>query len=186
MIVSTFASIALTIERPTSSLMRRKPYGSSQFLISGIILKKVIGHAIYQLIVLFVLLFFGDKFFNIESALSAPQPELTQHLTIMFNTYAFMSIFNIFNSRSIHREKHCFGGLSRNPLFFGLLLIVFIIHILITQFVGSLLDMTELHLQQWLWCIAFGVGVLLWGQIITIISNSICCDKKVESNITKV
>lgn len=59
LIMDTFASLALATEMPTDELLKRKPYGRTKALISRTMLKNIIGHAIYQLIVVFVLLFAG-------------------------------------------------------------------------------------------------------------------------------
>lgn len=40
---------------------------------------------------------------------------------------------------------------------------------MIVQFGGRPFNTAALTLEQWMWCILFGVGVLVWGQIITTI-----------------
>jgi Ca2+ transporting ATPase len=57
--MDTLASLALATEMPTSSLLLRKPYGRTKPLISRTMMKNIIGHAIYQLVVIFFLLFGG-------------------------------------------------------------------------------------------------------------------------------
>ncbi|CAG2121855.1 unnamed protein product [Medioppia subpectinata] len=57
LIMDTLASLALATEMPTSSLLLRKPYGRTKPLISRTMMKNIIGHAIYQLVVIFFLLF---------------------------------------------------------------------------------------------------------------------------------
>lgn len=37
--------------------------------------------------------------------------------------------------------------------------------VFIVQFGGRWFSTAALNLEQWLWCLAFGVGVLLWGQV---------------------
>jgi len=39
--------------------------------------------------------------------------------------------------------------------------------IIIVQFAGVAFYTESLTLDQWLWCIFFGVGTLIWGQIVT-------------------
>ena len=53
------ASLALATENPSKELLLRKPYGRSQGLVSAIMLKNIIGQAVYQLAVMFALLFRG-------------------------------------------------------------------------------------------------------------------------------
>ncbi|KAK4337199.1 hypothetical protein RND71_043298 [Anisodus tanguticus] len=57
LIMDTLASLALATEMPTSSLLLRKPYGRTKPLISRTMFKNIVGHALYQLVVIFSLLF---------------------------------------------------------------------------------------------------------------------------------
>ena len=61
LIMDTFASLALATEQPTESLLLRKPYGRNKALISGTMLKNILGHGCYQLVIIFMLLFVGMK-----------------------------------------------------------------------------------------------------------------------------
>lgn len=60
LIMDTFASLALATEPPTESLLRRRPYGRNKPLISRTMMKNILGHAVYQLTVVFVLVFAGE------------------------------------------------------------------------------------------------------------------------------
>lgn len=71
LIMDTLASLALATEMPTPDLLLRKPYGRSKPLISRTMMKNILGHAVYQLTVIFTLLFAGKKirkkaFFNVQ------------------------------------------------------------------------------------------------------------------------
>jgi Ca2+ transporting ATPase len=57
--MDTLASLALATEMPTSDLLLRKPYGRTKPLISRTMMKNILGQAIYQLGVIFALLFVG-------------------------------------------------------------------------------------------------------------------------------
>lgn len=59
LIMDTFASLALATEPPTESLLKRKPYGRNKPLISSTMTKNIFGHGVYQLIIIFTLLFVG-------------------------------------------------------------------------------------------------------------------------------
>lgn len=59
LIMDTFASLALATEPPTESLLLRKPYGRDKPLISRTMMKNILGHAVYQLAIIFTLLFVG-------------------------------------------------------------------------------------------------------------------------------
>ena len=59
MIMDTLASLALATEVPTKELLKRKPYGHSKGLLSPIMLKNIVGQAVFQLAVILVILFQG-------------------------------------------------------------------------------------------------------------------------------
>lgn len=59
LIMDTLASLALATELPTPDLLLRKPYGRTKPLISRTMMKNILGQAIYQLTVIFSLLFVG-------------------------------------------------------------------------------------------------------------------------------
>lgn len=59
LIMDTLASLALATEMPTGDLLLRKPYGRTKPLISRTMMKNILGQAIYQLSVIFTLLFIG-------------------------------------------------------------------------------------------------------------------------------
>jgi Ca2+ transporting ATPase len=62
--MDTLASLALATEMPTSDLLLRKPYGRTKPLISRTMMKNILGQAIYQLAVIFALLFVGRWCFS--------------------------------------------------------------------------------------------------------------------------
>ncbi|XP_013202195.1 plasma membrane calcium-transporting ATPase 4 isoform X1 [Microtus ochrogaster] len=170
LIMDTFASLALATEPPTESLLRRRPYGRNKPLISRTMMKNILGHAVYQLTVVFVLVFAGDKLFDIDSGRKAPlHSPPSQHYTIVFNTFVLMQLFNEINSRKIHGEKNVFAGIYRNVIFCSVVLGTFICQILIVEFGGKPFSCTNLNMEQWMWCLFIGIGELLWGQVISAI-----------------
>ncbi|XP_026528515.1 plasma membrane calcium-transporting ATPase 1-like [Notechis scutatus] len=167
LIMDTFASLALATEKPTESLLKRKPYGRNKPLISRIMMKNIFLHALYQLVVVFSLLFVGEQLFDIENGrTSTLQSPPTQHYTIIFNTFVMMQICNEINARKIHGERNVFSGIFRNSIFCGVTLGTLIAQILIVEFGGKPFSCTALTLEQWLWSLFFGLGSLVWGQVI--------------------
>ncbi|CAH8557877.1 unnamed protein product [Schistosoma guineensis] len=103
LIMDTLASLALATEQPSVELLDRAPYGRTQPLISRQMAKNILGHSLYQLGVIFFLLFYA--------------------LIIQFGSYAFST--------------------------------------------------KALELDQWAWCLFFGVGELVWGQVVNTVPNAI-------------
>ncbi|XP_067322425.1 plasma membrane calcium-transporting ATPase 1-like [Anolis sagrei] len=172
LIMDTFASLALATEKPTEDLLKRKPYGRNKPLISRTMMKNILFHAVYQLVIVFTLVFAGERIFDIENGRIAPlEAPPSQHYTIIFNTFVMMQICNEVNARKIHGERNVFSGIFTNTIFCCIVLGTLIVQIIIVQFGGIPFSCAKLTLEQWLWCIFFGVGTLLWGQVITSIPN---------------
>ncbi|XP_031800995.1 plasma membrane calcium-transporting ATPase 3 isoform X6 [Sarcophilus harrisii] len=173
LIMDTFASLALATEPPTESLLLRKPYGRDKPLISRTMMKNILGHAIYQLTVIFTLLFAGEVMFDIDSGRNAPlHSPPSEHYTIIFNTFVLMQLCNEINARKIHGERNVFEGIFSNPIFCSIVLGTFGIQIVIVQFGGKPFSCAPLTIEQWLWCLFIGIGELVWGQVIATIPTS--------------
>ncbi|XP_047519157.1 plasma membrane calcium-transporting ATPase 2 isoform X5 [Pieris napi] len=168
LIMDTLASLALATEMPTPDLLQRKPYGRTKPLISRTMMKNILGQAVYQLFIIFSLLFVGDRMLNIPSGRGqALGTEPTQHFTIIFNTFVMMTLFNEINARKIHGQRNVFEGLFTNPIFYSIWIGTAFSQVIIIQFGGMAFSTAGLTLEQWLWCLFFGAGTLVWGQLVT-------------------
>uniref|UniRef100_A0A671Z2B8 Calcium-transporting ATPase n=1 Tax=Sparus aurata TaxID=8175 RepID=A0A671Z2B8_SPAAU len=170
LIMDTFASLALATEPPTEALLLRKPYGRNKPLISRTMMKNILGQGVYQLIIIFTLLFAGEQIFDIDSGRNAPlHAPPSEHYTIVFNTFVMMQLFNEINARKIHGERNVFEGIFNNLIFCS---IVFDVGVFVLQFGGKPFSCVALTIDQWLWCTFLGFGSLLWGQVISSIPTS--------------
>ncbi|XP_023310834.1 plasma membrane calcium-transporting ATPase 1 [Anoplophora glabripennis] len=167
LIMDTLASLALATELPTDDLLLRKPYGRTKPLISRTMMKNILGQAIYQLAVIFSLLFVGDQLLDIESGRENIGKGPTQHFTVIFNSFVMMTLFNEFNARKIHGQRNVFEGIFTNPIFYTIWIGTCFAQVLIIQYGKMAFSTKSLSLEQWLWCLFFGVGTLLWGQLVT-------------------
>ncbi|KAM8830333.1 plasma membrane calcium-transporting ATPase 3b isoform 3-T3 [Synchiropus picturatus] len=180
LIMDTFASLALATEPPTEALLLRKPYGRNNPLISLTMMKNILGHGVYQLVIIFTLLFIGERMFNIDCGRNAPlHSPPSEHYTIIFNTFVLMQLFNEINARKIHGERNVFDGIFSNPIFCSIVLGTFAVQIVIVQWGGKPFSCAPLNVEQWLWCLFVGVGELLWGQVIaTVPAERLPCLKE--------
>ncbi|CDJ60265.1 Ca2+-ATPase, putative [Eimeria maxima] len=62
LIMDSFGSLALATEKPTPDLLKEKPHHRNQSLISRSMALTITTSALYQLVVMMVLIFFGDCF----------------------------------------------------------------------------------------------------------------------------
>ncbi|XP_061898987.1 plasma membrane calcium-transporting ATPase 1-like isoform X1 [Entelurus aequoreus] len=173
LIMDTFASLALATEPPTEALLLRSPYGRNKPLISRTMMKNILGHAVYQLTVIFTLLFVGESLLDMDSGRDAPlHAPPSEHYTVVFNTFVLMQLFNELNARKIHGERNVFQGVFKNPIFCSIVLGTFLIQVLIVQFGGKPFSCVSLSVEQWLWCVLLGFGSLLWGQLVSSVPTS--------------
>ncbi|XP_072765662.1 plasma membrane calcium-transporting ATPase 2 isoform X6 [Anoplolepis gracilipes] len=171
LIMDTLASLALATEMPTPDLLLRRPYGRTKPLISRTMMKNILGQALYQLSVIFVLLFAGDLMLDIDTGrgVAAAGGGPTQHFTVIFNTFVMMTLFNEFNARKIHGQRNVFQGIFTNPIFYSIWIGTCFSQVVIIQYGKMAFSTRALTLDQWLWCLFFGIGTLIWGQIVTTI-----------------
>ncbi|XP_016288290.1 plasma membrane calcium-transporting ATPase 1-like [Monodelphis domestica] len=172
LIMDTFASLALVTEKPTKTLLLRDFPEKKQHLLSSSMVKYILGHAVYQLTVTFVLMFVGEELFGFESgrkALLHASP--STHYTMIFNTFVMMQLFNEINARKIHGERNVLEGMRSNNFFCIIVGGTFAFQFLIVQFGGNIFCCTSLSPDLWLWCIFLGAGILVWGQFVTNIPN---------------
>ncbi|XP_011261210.1 plasma membrane calcium-transporting ATPase 2 isoform X6 [Camponotus floridanus] len=171
LIMDTLASLALATEMPTPDLLLRRPYGRTKPLISRTMMKNILGQALYQLSVIFTLLFAGDLMLDIDTGrgVAAAGGGPTQHFTVIFNTFVMMTLFNEFNARKIHGQRNVFQGIFTNPIFYSIWVGTCLSQVVIIQYGKMAFSTRALTLDQWLWCLFFGIGTLIWGQIVTTI-----------------
>lgn len=165
LIMDSFASLALATEPPTADLLKRQPYGRTKPLISRTMLRNIVGHSFYQLIIMLVILFYGDKLLELDQPAYEHEGP-TAHSTILFNAFVFMQIFNEINSRKVHGERNVFEGIFNNYIFVGVIVGTIAVQCLLVEFAGTPFNCTGLTWQQWLICVGIGASELIWGQII--------------------
>ena len=60
--MDTLAALALATEPPSDDLLYRKPYARTEYIISPLMMKHILGQAIFQSAVIFIVVFLGEKF----------------------------------------------------------------------------------------------------------------------------
>merc|ERR1719233_631876 len=169
LIMDSLAALALATESPNPSLLNRQPYGRTASLISPHMAWNMGAQVIYQVTVLLVMLFLGDKFLPGEFDYSFRNISLysppTTLFTMIFNTFLLKTLFNEINCRKVHGEVNVFKGIFSNPIFYVIWLVTFLAQILIVQFGTTIFFTTPLSSMQWLVCLLLGGGVLLWHQL---------------------
>merc|ERR1711962_1239913 len=168
LIMDTLASLALATELPTPDLLNRKPYGRTSPLISATMAKNILGQSLYQLIVVFGFMVYGEKLFDIDNGRGADLGDPPSvHFTMIFNVFVMMTMFNEINARKIHGQRNVFKGFFSNPIYYVIWISTFVSQVLIIEFGSLLFSTVPLNIEQWTWSVLLGVGTLLWQQVVT-------------------
>eukprot|EP01132_Coremiostelium_polycephalum_P002350 gene2350-2898_t len=168
LIMDTLAALALATSPPTPELLRRPPTGRNSPLVSRSMWRNIFGQSIYQLAVLFVLLYIGpdiyENFVDFEIKYDTPH-----HYTIIFNTFVFMQLFNEINSRVLGNELNPFKYFFNNPLFLGVLVFTVGIQIVFVTFGGEATSTAPLNIVEWAGCVITGLFALPYGFLLRLI-----------------
>ncbi|KAJ4286014.1 plasma membrane calcium [Collariella sp. IMI 366227] len=163
LIMDTFAALALATDPPTPSILDRKPDPKKARLINTRMGKMIIGQAIAQLAITFVLHFGGAKLlgYNMQD-----EHEATRLKTLVFNTFVWLQIFNELNNRRLDNRLNIFEGITRNYFFMVINLIMIGGQILIIFVGGEAFKITKLNGKEWGLSIGLGAISLPWGALI--------------------
>jgi len=184
LIMDTFAALALATELPTDALLDRKPYGRTKPLITQRMARTVLLHALYQLVIIFTLLYKPEKFipdlkFDSEELVKeggVNDKNTVKHLGILFTTFVFMQIFNEINSRKINDERNVFERFFSNVIFISVIIGTSITQLLLVWTPVNIafgIDENGHTFKQWVMAILLGLGQMIWHQLVISIPSSI-------------
>ncbi len=159
LIMDSLASLALATEAPNKEkLLNRDPQARDEYIISRKMVKHILAGSIIQAIVIFAIVFAGEKFipeapgyFPNENGFIYPGRPKTylgdplwdryqsdygysRDMTIVFTSFVMMQVFNMINARKIHDELIFWEGLFGNRMFVVIWIVIFITQILLSQF----------------------------------------------------
>ncbi|KAM1240589.1 hypothetical protein ACFX2I_046133 [Malus domestica] len=157
LIMDTLGALALATEPPTDNLMQRTPVGRRAPLITNIMWRNLLVQAMYQVTVLLVLNFKGNRILGLQK--DVQKHAIGVKNTLIFNAFVFCQIFNEFNARK-PEEINVFIGVTKNYLFMGIIGITLVLQIIIVMFLGKFTKTVRLSWQQWLICL--GIAIVSW------------------------
>ncbi|KAK2757201.1 plasma membrane calcium [Arachnomyces sp. PD_36] len=169
LIMDTFAALALATDAPTEKILDRKPNPKSAPLFTPNMWKMIIGQAIYQLVVTFILYFAGAKILGYDVEHDKLLRE--QMNTIVFNTFVWMQIFNEFNNRRLDNGFNIFEGVLQNYWFMGINCLMVGGQIMIIFIGGAALGVKPLTGVQWAICIGCAIFCLPWAVLLRCIPD---------------
>ncbi|RYN70772.1 Calcium-transporting ATPase 2 [Alternaria alternata] len=164
LIMDTFAALALATDPPTEKILDRPPQGKGP-LITTTMWKQITGQNIYKITVIFVLYFAGGDILGYD--LSDPDKQLELD-TVIFNSFVWMQIFNIFNNRRLDNKLNVLEGILRNWFFIGIVVMIIGLQVLIVFVGGRAFQIKPGGIDgtQWAVSIITGFVCIPWAVLI--------------------
>ena len=173
LLMDALASLALASEPPTDELLKRDPVNRSKNIITQRMWGNMLGQSAYQLFVIMFLLFAGPEVFGFPPGDQVEKEEQKNsvHYTFIFNTFVWMQLFNEINSRSLDGSVNVFRGIGRNPLFCGILLATGVLQVIMVEFGGTAMHVSQggLSARFWVLSLAFGAASLPAQQVVNML-----------------
>ncbi|KAL6818487.1 calcium P-type ATPase [Trichoderma sp. SZMC 28013] len=171
LIMDTLAALALATDPPQDSVLDRKPEPRGSSIISPTMWKMIIGQALYQLAITF-LLYYGDV--HVVQPIVGGDLEKEDIETLVFNTFVWMQIFNQWNNRRLDNKFNIFEGLTRNWFFIAISTLMMGGQILIVFVGGAAFSIAKKDQSGGMWGIALVLGFLSIpiGVLIRLIPDS--------------
>ena len=100
----------------------------------------------------------------------------SRHLTIVFNLFVFMQIFNMICSRKINDQVNIFDGIFTNPAFMTVWIVILVVQIFCCQFFGRFVSvhLNGLTGSQWAYCILISLVTFPINFILKFVPDEIC------------
>jgi len=190
LIMDSLASLALATEMPNRSLLTdRKPYSKDRALLTGRLYRFIFTGAIYQVIVLLLIMHMPSTFGVDEDdeARGCGSAANVQH-TMIFNVFVIMTCFNEINARKLKDEWNVFenllpglttkvdrglgeehGQVNWTFVFIWIGTVVLQVMAVEIPFLNeAIFKCKGLNAEQWGWCLLFGIGSLPWGIVMRV------------------
>lgn len=151
LIMDTFAALALATEPAYKEVMKKKPRGINDFIVTKKILRNIlVTGGLFLVLLLSILLWF-----NRNSGISPYE------LSVFFTIFVMLQFWNMFNARTLGGNNSAFYKIKENKSFILIALIILILQFIIVQFGGEFFRTTAVSALHWIYIIA-GTSFVLW------------------------
>ncbi|EDO17614.1 hypothetical protein Kpol_1061p39 [Vanderwaltozyma polyspora DSM 70294] len=186
LIMDTLAALALATDKPDKDILKKKPKGRSEPLISFSTWKMILAQAALQLTITFILKFYGANiFFGGKDELSGKEQQ--QLNAMIFNTFVWLQFFTMIVSRKLDEadgitgwKERCtqnnlnfFQDLFRNYYFIAIMTLIGVLQILIMFYGGIAFSIERQTREMWIVAILCGMLSLPVGVIVRIIPDDV-------------
>eukprot|EP00826_Nyctotherus_ovalis_P026721 TRINITY_DN2084_c0_g1_i5.p1 TRINITY_DN2084_c0_g1~~TRINITY_DN2084_c0_g1_i5.p1 ORF type:complete len:513 (-),score=114.30 TRINITY_DN2084_c0_g1_i5:167-1705(-) len=164
LIMDTFAALSLATESPSDKLLRDPPHSKTESIFTYPMFKSIAWQSIYQIIILLIMTFGVPMMFDLptKSHVDAWTYENGVHLTMVFQTFVFLQVFNLLNCRCLKDDElNVFEGVHKNWVFIFIVVLIVSVQFVLVEFGGVVVKCSPLTSTQHLACILLGAGSLV-------------------------
>lgn len=171
--MDTFAAFALSTEPPIDAVVAGEPYKEDTKVLTGVIWRQVLGISAWNVLVMTFSMTFGywlggfDYKYSTtinDSGLESGEPQSKQkHMTMLYNTFIFLQLFNEINCRKIGAvDYNVFENIHKNFYFIAVVGGTFTAQFVMGEnFSGILFPTCSLSKGEWGACVAAGATPLV-------------------------
>lgn len=191
-IMDTFASIALCSEPPRAGLMREKPKGRDEGIVTRAMWGNIAGIASFYVVVLLGLLclmrgtpgnpgFLGDASPATAWMVELPGGQVDRmaadeipangkaqftmrQATLFFTAYVMFQVWNMFNCRSNSWGEGGISGMAANPSLLAIAGLIVAFQWLLVTYLGPVFQTEPLAMADWILVALFTSSVLAMGK----------------------
>ena len=161
---TTLAALALASEPKDSAVMEEKPRGLSDSIITKKMWSRIMLAGIGMFAAAFLYMLFDPH--------QSGSAQYEKFLCIFFTGFVLMQMWNLFNARCLETSHGPFWKLGQNRNFLLVVSLIFILQIIIVQFVpGDLFRTVRLAPLTWIILVAATSAVLLVGWLVRFLNR---------------
>lgn len=162
LIMDTFAALSLASLPPSDEVMNRPPRHTGAFIITRPMAWRIVGLGLLFTVILWAALQYlrihvGDPIGTFSpgdfmaSFFTKDAPALSAYdLTIFFNLFVFMQVWNLFNARAFESGHSAFNDMRDSKVFFGVVAAIFIGQFAIIYLGGEMFNVVPLKMSDML------------------------------------
>ena len=164
LIMDTLAALALASEPKDPAVMKEKPRGLKDSIISQKMWSRIMFSGIGMFAAAFLFMLFDPH--------KPGSSDYNKFLCIFFTGFVLMQMWNLFNARCLDSSNGPFHKLGQNRNFLLVVSLIFILQFIIVQFVpGDLFRTVRLDWVTWILLIAVTSAVLLFGWLLRLVNR---------------
>jgi magnesium-transporting ATPase (P-type) len=111
LIMDTLACLALATEKPLASVLNGPPFKDDTNLLTPAIWRQILGVTFWNVSVMLIVILIGPSILGLDYVYTTSANDSDEsgqnklrHLTIIFNVFVFLQIYNLTNCRKIGRR----------------------------------------------------------------------------------